>query len=362
MEYFIYMTNDCNLHCQYCSVLLDCKKAGLPIKPAYSNVVLASFIEKVQKENLDSEVNIYFFGGEPTMEYSAIRELTQELRRTLSDNLSLKFVLHTNGLLLNQIPEDLLDELTLIMFSVNYEKIPKYNLANSYFSTVINNAITTKQRKDIPMIARLTVTEQTSLYTEVLQVLNFFDLVYWQIENCGQFRDFSTFYATYTFEIERTFDYWFQYLKHGFMIKLVPFMAVLKFMFYPDRSDQEFSCGYSRGMIYIQTNGNCYACSDNVEAGAHYMGNITSGITLSKKSLNQFRCVNCNYRRLCMGRCGRMHIEFSKEHISEYCQLNQFMFDLFLKHKEQLEQILQDYPNYQNELSGWLLEYTEFTP
>ena len=78
MEYFIYMTNDCNLHCQYCSVLLDCKKAGLPIKPAYSNVVLASFIEKVQKENLDSEVNIYFFGGEPTMEYSAIRELTQE--------------------------------------------------------------------------------------------------------------------------------------------------------------------------------------------------------------------------------------------------------------------------------------------
>ena len=78
-------------------MLLDCKKAGLPIKPAYSNVVLASFIEKVQKENLDSEVNIYFFGGEPTMEYSAIRELTQELRRTLSDNLSLKFVLHTNG-------------------------------------------------------------------------------------------------------------------------------------------------------------------------------------------------------------------------------------------------------------------------
>ena len=51
MEYFIYMTNDCNLHCQYCSVLLDCKKANLPITPTYSSVALASFIEKVQKES-----------------------------------------------------------------------------------------------------------------------------------------------------------------------------------------------------------------------------------------------------------------------------------------------------------------------
>ena len=274
----------------------------------------------------------------------------------------MKFVLHTNGVLLNQIPTELLDELTLIMFSINYEKIPKFNLANSYFSTIMDNAIITKRRKNVPMIARLTITEQTSLYTEILQVSNFFDLVYWQIENCSQFNDFPTFYATYTFEIERTFDYWLQYLKLGFMIKLVPFMAALKFMFYPDRLDNEFSCGYSRGMVYIQTNGNCYACSDNVEADVHYMGNIESGIMLAKFSLDQFRCANCSYRRLCMGRCGRMHVEFSEKHVSEYCQLNQFMFDLFLKHKTELGQLLQAYPKYQSELDSWLLEYTEFTP
>lgn len=362
MEYFIYMTNDCNLHCQYCSVLLDCQKVNLPIKPTYSNLTLSSFIENIQENNNDSEVNVYFFGGEPTMEYPAIRELIQDLKRTLPGSLSLKFVLHTNGVLLNQIPTELLDELTLIMFSINYEKIPKFNLANSYFSTIMDNAIITKRRKNVPMIARLTITEQTSLYTEILQVSNFFDLVYWQIENCSQFNDFPTFYATYTFEIERTFDYWLQYLKLGFMIKLVPFMAALKFMFYPDRLDNEFSCGYSRGMVYIQTNGNCYACSDNVEAGVHYMGNIESGIMLAKFSLDQFRCANCSYRRLCMGRCGRMHVEFSEKHVSEYCQLNQFMFDLFLKHKTELGQLLQAYPKYQSELDSWLLEYTEFTP
>lgn len=362
MEYFVYMTNDCNLHCQYCSVLLDCKKANLPIKPAYSNSALSSFIKRLQEEHSDREVNIYFFGGEPTMEYAAIIELVRQLRQELPHTFALKFVLHTNGLLLHKIPLNLLDEFTLIMFSINYEKIPKYNLADSYFSVIIENAIITKQRSDIPIIARLTITEQTSLYTEILQISNFFDFVYWQIENCAQFMDFSTFYSTYTFEIERTFDYWFQYLKHGIMIKLVPFMAILKFMFYPDREDTEFSCGYSRGMVYVQTDGNCYACSDNVEAGVHHIGHIESGVTLKKISLKQFRCMKCGYRRLCMGRCGRMHIEFSDQHISEYCLLNQFMFALFLKNRSELENILQNHPSMKDNLCSWLLEYTEFTP
>ena len=362
MEYFVYMTNDCNLHCQYCSVLLDCQKTGLPIKPTYSISTLASFIKQEQQENNDPEANIYFFGGEPSMEYPAISELISTLKQILSKDVTLKFVLHTNGLLLNQIPSDILSDLSLIMFSINYEKIPQYNLANSYFSTIIQNAVKVKLQSNIPMIARLTITEKTSLYTEILQVNNFFDLVYWQIENCMKFENFNSFYATYCFELELTFSYWLQYLKNGFLIKLVPFMAVLKFMFYPDRSDNEFSCGYSRGMIYIQTNGNCFACSDNVETGVHHIGDLTLGVKFKQLTLDTYRCAQCSYRRLCMGRCGRMHIEFSDEHISEYCRMNQFMFNLFIAHKSELEQSLQKHPTFKHELESWLLEYTEFTP
>lgn len=362
MEYFVYITNDCNLHCQYCSVLLDCQKNNLPIKPIYSKAALSKFIIDVQETNKDSEVNIYFFGGEPSMEYPAVGELIRHLKEMLPKSLTLKFVLHTNGLLLDHIPNELLEEMSLIMFSINYEKIPKYNLANSYFSIIIQNAILTKQRKNIPMIARLTITEKTSLYTEILQVSCFFDLVYWQIENKESFENFPVFFETYTFELSRTFDYWLQYLKLGFMIKLVPFMAVLKFMFYPDRSDDEFSCGYSKGMVYIQTDGKCYACSDSVETGIHHIGSIESGIHLAKIKLDKYRCSTCSYRYLCMGRCGRMHIEFSKQHISEYCRLNQFMFDLFTSHKAELEKPFEQYPFLKTELESWLLEYTEFTP
>ena len=61
MEYFIYMTNDCNLMCEYCSVLLDCEKNKLPIKPTYTFENLIEFIKRTQERTNDNEISIYFF-------------------------------------------------------------------------------------------------------------------------------------------------------------------------------------------------------------------------------------------------------------------------------------------------------------
>lgn len=361
MEYFIYMTNDCNLKCDYCSVLLDCEKNNLPIKPTYSYKELISFIKDTQTLTEDNEISLYFFGGEPTLEYGEIVNLINIAKKELS-NFTLKFILHTNGLLLNILPDGILNELTLIMFSINYEKIPHHTLYPSYFSSIIDNALLIKTRKNVPIIARLTVTEKTSIFTELLQMNNFFDFVYWQIENCDTFKKPIAFKNTYIYEIRKTFEYWIKYLEQGILIKYIPFMAVLKFMFFHDRDDDKFSCGYSCKMIYIQTNGNCYACSDSVEKNTHYIGNIYRGVTFPCHKLSKFKCKGCSYRSICMGRCGRMHIEFSKEHINDYCQMNQAMFNLFLDNRVYLEKIIAQNPSFKNELENWILEYTEFTP
>ena len=45
MEYFVYKTNDRNLMCEYRSVLLDCEKNKLPIKPTYTYENLIKFIK-----------------------------------------------------------------------------------------------------------------------------------------------------------------------------------------------------------------------------------------------------------------------------------------------------------------------------
>lgn len=66
-------------------------------------------------------------------------------------------------------------------------------IISKLFSTIVDNALAIKTRRDIPIIARLTVTEKTSIFTELLQVSNFFDFVYWQIENCPEFNNTTIF-------------------------------------------------------------------------------------------------------------------------------------------------------------------------
>ena len=362
MEYFTYLTNDCNLHCQYCSVLIDCRKNNLPIRPIYAFEDYLTFIEKTQNATNDDEINIYFFGGEPSLEYDLALQFVELANKKFKGKYKMCFILHTNGLLLGEMPIQLRDKLSLIMFSINYEKVPKYNLAGSYFQTIIDSTVSIKLNKNIPIIARLTITEDTSLYTEIMQINHFFDLVYWQIENRDTFKNFDAFYKTYTYEVNLLYGIWLKYFESGTLLKFVPFMAVVKFMFFHDRSDNMFSCGYGRGMIYIQTNGNCYACSDNIEDGKHYIGTLETGIKLENYTLDKFRCKGCQYRPLCMGRCGRMHVEFNDKHISEYCRLNQFMFELFISDKKRIGKALDNYEYYKKELSAPLLEYTEFTP
>jgi len=332
------------------------------MKMDYSIDTYLAFIEKTQIASGDDELSIYLFGGEPSLEYTMASQVVKAVRDRLGAKYKSHFVLHTNGLLLGEIPSDLAEILSLVMLSINYDKIPKYNLAQGYFKTIIENTILMKRSYGIPVIARLTATETTSLYTEVMQLHHFFDLVYWQIENSKSFDDYEAYYQTYTYEIGLLYKIWLQYFESGTMLKLAPFMAVVKFMFFHDRSDKEFSCGYGRGMVYIQTDGSCYACSDSVENKTHFIGDLENGVKLGGHSLDKYRCSKCEYRPLCMGRCARIHLEYDNNRISEYCKLNQFMFNLFLSDKNKLSEILVKYPYYENELSSRLLEFTEFTP
>lgn len=361
MEYFIYMTNDCNLHCEYCSVLLDCKKYNMPMEPAYSWQELKDFIQNTQNTLQDTEIVIYFFGGEPSLRYEQIANLITVLGNKI-DNIDIKYVLHTNGLRLNEIPYKISENLKIVMHSLNYEKIPKYNLKNSYFSNVMDGLFHFRTLSNAEIIARLTITEKTSLYTEVMQIAHFYDYVYWQIENCAEFNNFNIFFTTYTYEIKLLFDYWMGYLRQSILLNLVPFIAVLKFMFEHDRNSQEFSCGYGRGMIYVQTNGMCFACSDDVGSQIHKIGSLIESVKMPHPSLMDLKCGKCIYRPLCMGRCGRMHNEFSDIHISQYCTLNQYMFDLFIENKSELCSIYMSSEEIRNKLKSPALEYTEFTP
>ena len=360
MEYYIFASNDCNLNCSYCSVLLNTETGNMPKEPIYSFEQLNRFIQNTQNKYNDPIADIVFFGGEPTLNYNFIEKLISFQSSIICTSFKYHYMLHTNGLLLDKIPDSILNKLDSIMLSINYEKVPHFNLDNGYFKLIIDSVRIIKQRKPLPIVARLTITEKTSLYTEIALLNPFFDAIYWQIENKYMFNDFNSFYSAYTYELSVTFNMWFEYLKRGVLLQLIPFISSA-FNLTHEHKENSFCCGYNCSMIYIQTNGTCYTCAEDMTSNKNLIGNINEGFIFDSFDLNDTRCKFCDYLSLCMGRCGRMHKEFCDKHIIEYCKLNKVLFDMIKENINEIQKYCKKH-NIKLDLNNPVYHYTEYTP
>ena len=328
--------------------------------PIYSIQELNNFIDRTQKKYKDTIADIIFFGGEPTLNYEFIDEIIVSQSELKEIPYEFHYMLHTNGLLLHKLPHQILQVIDSIMLSVNYDKIPRYQLDSGYFKTIIDAVHFIRKEKNIPIIARLTITEETSLYSEIALLSPFFDAIYWQIENKYAFKDYEKFYSSYQYELKLAFGMWLQYLKNGVLIKFIPFIATTYFMKNQTVLDF-FCCGYNKSMIYVQTNGQCYTCAEDMSTQKNLIGSISSDIEFDTFGIKDTQCHSCIYLNMCLGRCGRMHKEFLEEHIEEYCKLNHVLFNLI---KENYVDILKycDKYNITLELNESIYHYTEYTP
>jgi len=120
----------------------------------------------------------------------------------------LRLTLHTNGLLLGDLPDDILADLDLIILSFNYEKITHHGLAQGYYGKIIRNVLKIRSKSDVTIMGRLTITEKTSLYAAKKLTEEFWDQMYFQLENCLQFEDFEAYYQNYTFDVALLYRDW----------------------------------------------------------------------------------------------------------------------------------------------------------
>lgn len=254
----------------------------------------------------------------------------------------------------------MLDRLHSVMVSINYDKIPHSRLNDGYFYVIEHAVHSIKKRKKIPVVGRFTITEDTSLYSEVVLFNAFFDAIYWQIENKYNFTNFSLFYESYKYELELVFELWLNYLSKGVLIRLIPFMAAAYFSDTMQTTDT-FCCGYNNSMVYIQTNGLCYTCAEDMTTEKNLIGNIYSELKFDHFCIKDTKCTSCKYLHMCLGRCGRMHKEFSDSHRKEYCSLNQILFDLIMNHYGKIQDYCRNY-NISFDLANPIYHYTEYTP
>lgn len=183
------------------------------------------------------------------------------------------------------------------------------------------------------------------------------------MDNYAKFHNPEQYIKQYKLDIERLFQYWLSFLRIGVFLNFVPFATAINKMLADCKRPTEFYCGYGKSMIYIQTNGKCFACCDDVQSDNHYIGNIYNGVVFPVTNLLENNiCGQCKHLNVCGGRCGRMHKDFSYEHIKEYCHMNQHMFTILEKNLPEIITLIEKYPQYKNRISDPLFAYTEYTP
>lgn len=360
MEYYIYITNDCNLNCTYCSVMLDKDKTSIPLSIQYPIEKLRKFVDVVQKSFKDKEAIIYFFGGEPSLDWGSIQKVIDGFVCVKAYEVS--FILHTNGLLLGNTPDKILNKISTIILSLNYEKIYKNGGISDYFYGIAQSIKQVKQKKDISIMGRLTTTNTTSLYTACTLTGNFFDYVYWQIDNQEIVEDVENYKAQYKKEISLLFDYWFSYLRQDVVLYYIPFLGIIRNFIDEKQFGGNYYCGFGNYSIFVQTDGICYACCEAVEEGQHKIGSIDHGIKFADMKPDNAKCLKCAYLKICGGRCGRMHKDFRMDRISDFCELNIFTIKMIENNLPEIKKLLKNNPYFFDAIFDYHLDYTELLP
>ena len=233
MIYFLILTNKCNLQCKYCFEKAfddfdvdfpeDVEELDDEIK--YDPKMLTKLIIN------DKKPYFIFYGGEPTLKLDLIKKIIDDLPKKT------KYIIQTNGLLLNLLPKKYLKKFESIFISIDgNKKITNENRGKKVYETIIKNInLIRKKGYKKEITARMTILE-SNIYKEVLHLIKTekFDSIHWQIDanfwfNDYKKRDFKKWLnENYKPNLKKLINYWIRELKKGNVIKIYPFIGIMQ--------------------------------------------------------------------------------------------------------------------------------------
>ncbi|WP_062397316.1 hypothetical protein [Methanogenium cariaci] len=133
---------------------------------------------------MDANPCLTFYGGEPPL--LSIDKI-QSVMEALSGRC--RFMLHTNGTLLDQVPDGILNRLQTIIVSIDGRETThdRNRGGRGTYQQIIGNCRKIQAMK-IPadFIGRMTVTEETDIYRDVMHLAfdtdGLFPSVHWQLD------------------------------------------------------------------------------------------------------------------------------------------------------------------------------------
>jgi len=252
---------------------------------------------------------LIFYGGE-----SLLR--TEEVKRIMDKVKAKHFLIQTNGLLLDRLEPVYVNRLDQILVSLDGdEHLTDYYRGFGTFRKVIDNLKLIKSNGfDGELIARMTVMEQTDIYSQVKWLLDNhefdFSSVHWQL-NAGFWNDDSArrgfkewIDESYNPGIRRLVEFWVDYMKDkGCVLRLYPFIGIAQSMLLGEKSCL-LRCGGGWANYAIQTDGHIVPCPTMWGMRDHYLGHI--GDVDPSKLKRVFvgePCTKCDLLGICGGRC-----------------------------------------------------------
>lgn len=335
MEYSIYITYGCNLRCAFCYVKEKLSQKRKDISDKKINQI-AKYIAKNGKKG----DWVVFFGGEPLLVPRIIDKFVKKLQGT-----KIHFAMYTNGLLLDKIPEAILEKIDVIFVSADGDKKTqeKHRGKGTYWS-VLENIDATKKKTNAFFMGRMTVDEQTDLYKSAVNLLKHTDGVHWQIANTPAFKNPSQFINKYKKELNKLFNYWIANLERGRNINIIPFQAVVSSLIfnYP-KNKNSFRCGVGKSVQVIDIDGKIYWCDELVGNKKALIGNITDK-HIKNDYKNHFDlfddCKTCDVSKICRGRCRKCLEVYTPEHNLVYCELTKILVTTIGQKLDEIKKII----------------------
>jgi uncharacterized protein len=312
LYYHVILTDHCNLSCTYCRgrpfAPAEPGEPGpnidpdLPLELSYEPELLYRFLAK------DPDASLIFYGGEPLLRPDLVSEMVGHAPAK-------RFLVQTNGLLLDRLPRDIVNRLGTILVSIDGPReITDSSRGRGTFDRVMANlerVIAGGYRGEI--IARMTVTERT----DIVEAVRFlagnrefpFASIHWQLDadlssDAGGMAFASWVNRSYNPGIRTLIGDWVSRMEEsGEVPRWYPFIDPMEDLLAGRES--LLRCGAGHANITIMTDGSIGPCPCMVGMRDYYLGHIRTsdpGDLAPLPDTGSF-CTGCTIQTFCRGRC-----------------------------------------------------------
>jgi putative peptide-modifying radical SAM enzyme len=313
MYFHLILTDDCNLCCSYCraktfdtleeskgdhALIID---EDLPVELDFDLEVLYDFLKK------DPSPTLTFYGGEPLLRTDLIERIVREAPVK-------RFMMQTNGILLERILPEIVNRFVTILISLDGKKeLTDANRGAGVYDQVIENIRKIRaQGYTGELISRMTVTEKTDIVESVHYLASnpdySFSSIHWQIDanftgdfSHRRFREWAR--DCYNPGIRMLVDDWVDHMEtEGEVLRWYPFLDPMEDFLYERES--KLRCGSGYANYSIMTDGNIGPCPVMIGMSQYYVGHISRSHPLELDPvLIRGECTDCGIRSFCGGRC-----------------------------------------------------------